>query len=73
MSQNTSEKLRPRRAADADDASSHPLDDWLKRELQTHYAELEHETLPPEMAELAEKLERKLKFAYRGNKNPGKE
>ena len=42
------------------DASTHPLDTWLKRELTALYADVEAEPLPPKLADLAAALERRL-------------
>ena len=53
------------------DVSSHPLDNWLKRELQTLYADFADEPLPPEMTELAARLEEKLRSASDREQNPG--
>lgn len=44
-----------------DSAVPHPLDRWLQRELQALYSDPAGEPLPPDIAELAEKLEEKLK------------
>lgn len=58
-------------AAESD--APHPLDSWLKRELQALYGESERETLPPDLAELAERLEAQLRGPGRtsgGNGSP---
>lgn len=44
----------------AGDARPDALDDWLKRELATLYAPDAAEPLPPDMAELAARLEKAL-------------
>lgn len=44
-----------------DQAAPHPLDTWLKRELQAFYGESDRDSLPVGIAELAAQLEEKLK------------
>lgn len=47
----------------ARDRSSHPLDSWLKNELESLYEDMESKPLPTSLAELAAELEAKLQSA----------
>jgi hypothetical protein len=48
----------------------HPMDNWLKRELESLYVDMESHPLPSGLAELAAALEEKLKSAKSRNKKP---
>lgn len=54
------EKASPKRDAACEPSASHPLDSWLRRELQGLCTESDHEPLPPGIAELAARLEERL-------------
>jgi len=41
-------------------ASPHPLDEWLRRELGSLFTSVQDDPLPPDIAELAGKLEQAL-------------
>jgi hypothetical protein len=55
----------------AGDAPPHPLDEWLRRELEALYADDEDQPLPPGMAELADRLEQALAPSACKKKIPG--
>lgn len=50
----------------AEAPAPHPLDAWLKRELQALYGGPEQQALPPDIAELAACLEERLRQAASG-------
>jgi len=54
----------------AKDNPSHPMDNWLKHELESLYVDMESEPLPSSLAELAAALEEKLKLANSRKKKP---
>lgn len=60
MKKKTDEQCQQDATIGGDDPSPHPLDEWLKRELETLFSEEEDEPLPPDMEDLAAKLERAL-------------
>lgn len=69
MNETTAEKTPPHDARTAaDSASSHPFDNWLRRELKARYVEFENQPLPPDLAELAGQLEARLSSAARRHK-----
>ena len=59
MDDRTTEKTEPRRDAPRN-AAIHPLDAWLRRELQAMYAGSAREPLPSGIADLAARLEKAL-------------
>ena len=59
MDDRTTEKTRPRTEAPRN-AAIHPLDAWLRRELQAMYAGCAREPLPSGIAGLAARLEKAL-------------
>lgn len=59
MSDKATDERISQSAGDSTDASN-PLDAWLKRELQSLYSSSGRNELPPEIAELAARLEEKL-------------
>lgn len=63
MSDRTMEKGSPKSDATLEPSASHPLDSWLRRELQGLCTESDHEPLPPGIAELAAQLEERLEKA----------
>jgi len=61
MKQPTTRQLsRATRSDVADVRSPHPFDEWLKRELGQLYVAEDKQPLPPEIAELARRLEQTL-------------
>ena len=72
MSDRAIEKDRPKSADAGDPQEQHPLNDWLRRELQGLYREACGEPLPDDIAELAARLEEKLKAANGRNEAPEK-
>lgn len=66
MSGKTVEKPEPEAEVTAEHSAPHPLDSWLKRELKALSAGSEQEPLPPGIAELAGRLEEKLRQASGG-------
>lgn len=60
MKKKTDEQCQQSETMGSDDPSPHPLDEWLRRELETLFSDEKDEPLPPDMAELAVKLERAL-------------
>jgi len=55
------------------DSSSHPFDEWLRKELVRQLSTDDAETLPPEMASLASRLEEVLGLANGEKKHPDAE
>lgn len=49
-----------RNGAKTGKASMHPLDEWLRRELDSLFVAVRNDPLPPDIAELASQLERAL-------------
>lgn len=66
MSGKTVEKPEPETEVTVEQSAPHPLDSWLKRELKALSADSEQEPLPPGIAELAGRLEEKLRQAGGG-------
>lgn len=56
----------------AKERAPHPLDSWLRRELQALYGGPEQATLPPGIAELAAQLEQKLRHSGCGGEGTGR-
>lgn len=54
------EKASPKSDATLEPSASHPLDSWLRRELQGLCTESDDAPLPPGIAELAAQLEERL-------------
>ena len=63
-------ELPDRDARSANDGSPHPFDDWLRRELDSLYSGEDEQPLPPDIADLAEKLGEVLASAHCKKKPP---
>jgi hypothetical protein len=70
MSRKTAQNADPETDVAIAPNAPHPLDSWLKRELQALYGESARDALPPGIAELAARLEEKLRGAGRAPVNP---
>lgn len=57
------EKVGPRTGAAGDRTMRHPLDDWLRRELQALCGDPSADPLPRDIAALAARLEQRLAAA----------
>ncbi len=73
MSNKAIEKDRPGSGAANEPKAPHPLDQWLKRELQGLYAAGSGDGLPDDIAELAARLEERLKEAGDRGEAPAEE
>ena len=51
---------QPRGEAGGEQTTTHRFDDWLKHELRALYGNVASDPLPPDIAELAAELERRL-------------
>jgi hypothetical protein len=67
------ETLDPEEASSVCDGSSHPFDEWLKKELAHQHSTDDAEILPPEMAILARRLEQALGLSNAGENPSGTE
>lgn len=65
------EKDRPSAGTAGDPKARHPLDDWLRRELQALCGDASGDPLPGDIAALAARLEEKLAEAGGRHEAPG--
>lgn len=73
LSETTKEKNRTGQDGDGEEAAPHPFDRWLQRELRALVGDAEPESLPPDIAGLAAKLEEKLGGAAGRDEKPESE